>query len=169
MCVVLVRIVRVMLVRVVFVRIVRVVLVRVVFVRVVLVRVVLVHVVLVGVVFVRVVQIRCVVVVVDQPRMLVRVCVLADHRRLMGMVVMPVVMPVHVVMLDRLVNMGVFVALGQMQAHTDGKQHRGPERPAGQRAAAHRNRDRGAEKRCDRKHRAGTRGSDRALREQVQP
>ena len=133
----------------------------------VVVRPVVVRVVLV--VLVRVVQIRGVVVIVHQPSVLVGMSVLARERRIVRVVVMPIVVPVHVVMLDRLVNMRVPMALRQMQIDANGKQRRCSDRPAGPRAAAHRNRDRRAQERCHREHRAGARSPDRTLRQQVQP
>ena len=123
----------------------------------------------VRVVIVRVMQIRSVVVVVNQPGMLVDMRMLADERWLVRVVVMTVVVAVHVVVRDRLVDVRVAMALGEVQVHTDGKQRCRAQRPCGQRASAEPNGDRCAQERRHREYRAGARGADRALRKQVQP
>src|SRR5690348_3466608 len=97
------------------------------------------------VVIVRVMHIRRVVVVVGEPGMVMEMRMLADERRIVGMLVVTVVVAMHVVVLDRLVDVGMAVLLGEMQRHADGEQRRRRDRPAGDRAAAGSDGDRSAE------------------------
>ena len=70
------------------------------------------------------VEIRGVLVGVGEPRVLVRVRVLAGERRIVRVIVVAVVVPVHVIVLERLVDVRVVVALGEVQVDTGHEQRR---------------------------------------------
>ena len=76
----------------------------------------------------RVVQVGRVVVGVARAVVAVRVRVLADERRIVACGVVAVVVAVHVVVLDRLVDVRVAVALGDVQVHAEREQRRGGDR-----------------------------------------
>lgn len=67
-------------------------------------------------------QIRHVRMVVLDVLMAMHVAVLTDRHRLVAMVVMSIVVTMRVLVLDGLVNMGVPVALGEMQDQPDDHQ-----------------------------------------------
>ena len=69
-----------------------------------------------------VVQIRAVIVRMGEPGVTVRVRVLAGDRRIVEVIVMAVVVAVRVVVLDRLVNVGVVVTLGDVEVHSGREQ-----------------------------------------------
>ncbi len=82
--------------------------------------------------------------------------------------VVAVVMVVHVLVVDRVVAVRMFVALGQMQRHTGGDQHRGDRERDAQPGRSRDERDRDAEERRGREDRRRARRSDDVLRAQVQ-
>src|ERR1041384_1675911 len=106
-------------------------------------------------------QIRCVVVVVDQPGVVVGVRVLAGERRIVRVVVMVVVVAVGGVGVGRLRGGGRGAVGGGEGGRGRGERNSPPggdrrprgDRPAGERAAAGCDGDRGAEERCDGEHR----------------
>ena len=70
---------------------------------------------------VAVVRVAAVLVVVLERLVAVRMCVLADERRIVRVRVVLVVVPMHVVVIDRLVHVAVTMTLGEVQVDADGE------------------------------------------------
>jgi len=81
--------------------------------------------------------------------------------RLMFVVVMPIVMPMRMFVLQRLVLMFVAVRLGQVQQHTGEHQHAARGHPAAGRAVAQHQGQRRADEGREGEHRAGARCASR--------
>jgi len=96
-----------------------------------------------------------------------RVAMLALHRRLVRMVVVAIIVPVGVLVIDRLVGMQVAVAFGQMKANAHGEERRRDGGREPRRPIAHRPCRRSADEGGKREDRSGTTGADSALSKEV--
>ncbi len=110
---------------------------------------------------------RVLVIVLDR-LVLVRMGMLARHRRIVHVSVMPVVVPMHVIVPERRVSMAMRVMLGRVEVHAGPEQQRGREGPPARGAITERVRERGADEGREREHRPRAAGADATLREQVQ-
>ena len=98
----------------------------------------------------------------------VQVTVHADHLGDVDVAMVPVVMAVSMFMLDRVVHVLVPMRLGQMQHDACDHEPCTGQHPDAAAALAQRERQCGTEKRGEREDRRGARGTERALREQIE-
>ena len=103
-----------------------------------------------------------------QRRVPVPVAVRALGHRLVPVVVMPIVVPVRVFVLQRLVRVLVAVRLGQVQHHAGQHQRAAQRHPAAGRAVAQRQRQRRADEGREGEDRTGARRAEGTLRQQVE-
>lgn len=94
-----------------------------------------------------------------------RMRVLSDERRIVRMGVVPVVMSMRVLVLDRGVDVAMTVPLAHVQVHAEPEQPGGGETERARVAIAERPRDRGSDERREREHRTGTPCPDASLRQ----
>ena len=97
-----------------------------------------------------------------------RVTVLTLDRRLMWMVVMAIVVPVSVLVFDRLVGVTVIVTFGEMKINAHSEERGRHERDRPRRSIAHRPSRGGPHEGGEREDRACATGTDPALRKKVE-
>ena len=93
--------------------------------------------------------------------------VCARRHQVVRMLVVAVVMRVRMLVFERLMDVLMRVALGQMQQHAGQHQQRAGDKPHGRAALAQRIRNRGADERREREHRTGACGAELALRQKI--
>ena len=116
-----------------------------------------------------VVHVRGVIVVVFDGVVSVGMGMLTDNRRLVQVVVVPVVMTMGVVVFEGVVGMAVLVTLGRVKQYAEAEQDSRSHAPRAKRSIAHPPRQRRTDERCDRENRPGASGTDAPLSQQVQP
>ena len=116
-----------------------------------------------------VVQVWTVLVIVLDGVVAMQVRVLSRDGLLVHVIVMTVVVAMRVLVLDRLVQVAMSVALGQMQVDAGTEQSRRQARQRVRRLRADQPGQRRAHERREREDRSGAGGPDPALRQQVQP
>ena len=98
----------------------------------------------------------------------VHVAVLATHRHVVFVVVVPVVVAMGMIVLEWLVPMTVGVRLGGVEVDGDREEDRRDDDEHGAIAIAERERDRRADERSEREDGSGSRGAERALGSEIE-
>ena len=115
-----------------------------------------------------VMHVRGVLVRVHDLTVRVTVRMLAEHRRIMNVIVMPIIVAMRVFVLGRLVHVLVPVPLRCVQIHPDGEAYGCDRRQRRGTAITERERDGCTDERRDSEHRARARRADLALCREVQ-
>ncbi|HYQ17094.1 MAG TPA: hypothetical protein VEQ58_15085, partial [Polyangiaceae bacterium] len=116
-----------------------------------------------------VVHVGRVLVLVLESVVVMRVRMLTHERRVVRVLVMPVVVTMGMVVIDCFVLVMVTVAFGQVQPQPEPEEDRGERGAQGVAAIAEREAERRADERRDRENRARSRRAEQALGAQVQP
>ena len=111
-----------------------------------------------------VVEVGRVIMIVLEPGVVMRVGVLAEHRWVVGVIVMAVVVAVDVIVVEGGVNVAMGVALADVEVDARGEQRDREHGPWTCGAIAERPCQCGADERCEREYRAGAACTDAALR-----